>query len=87
MQTYKVLQDGKQVIATKVINSPLANPLNPRQHWLQSLVNTHANGVAKDFATRVGINLTSVYLFLNGERPISDKTVVKVSNALGVKRC
>lgn len=73
-----------QVFANNVFNIALSTSPTSRKQWLQELVNTYSDGVTKDFANRVGIDPTGLYLYLGGKREVSDRTVIKVCNKLSI---
>lgn len=58
---------------------------NPRQDWLRALVNRFAEGNVTAFANRVKLDPSVMNLLVNGKRPITEKTVVKLCSRLGVQ--
>lgn len=58
---------------------------NPRQHWLKALIASVSEGNLSDFAEKTRMDYTGLNLMVNGKRPISEKTVIKIANRLKVE--
>lgn len=58
---------------------------NPRQDWLRALVNRFSEGNVTAFAARVKMDPSVMNMLVNGKRPITEKTVVKLCSRLNVE--
>lgn len=55
-----------------------------RQVWLRALVQAKDSGNLAAFAERVKMDYTSLNLYYNGKRGISEKTVIRICNKLNI---